>query len=462
MQANGTSSKVVDYIFWIVFIIFTNPGGILGALGETRGGGGMRVTDILFAVLFACFIIVHRKRNFQNDVNFTRIIKYLLLFLCYYLIVFTFFIPVLKNTPGHSPITAYIKARHGIIDIFLVVMIYEFYLRSYMIFYKMLLYSSIIVLSLFVISVVTGVDILPIDRVNRKFIETKRLILTSYGLMPFLVPMGAVLLIFKFKFINYRKLIYIGFSLMMITWILAIFRRHIFGAVIYIIVTLFLFNYLNKKSLIPVGKFFNIALYAIILAFIIKITFPEYADAGVAAVEETIYVMQHGESTTGKTDSRFGLGKTFIQDKISENYMVGTGFDNRWRTSDGDASGYEATDYPFLGAVAMYGVVGLLFFLPLYIMLLKSMLQDIKYLRINGFDYNSFDAYMMVLFIVYFMYDFMQYMNWFLPLSVNSDVKWYVFVGMYFASRKLFYTTKIRTEGRVKLQNYNFSLQTNL
>ena len=129
----------------------------------------------------------------------------------------------------------------------------------------------------------------------------------------------------------------------------------------------------------------------------------------------------------------------FLQNLISENYIFGTGYDVRWRTLEGNKAGYEASDYPFLGAIAMYGIAGLLLFLPVYIVVIKSLRADIKYLRKYKFDRFSFEAFMVVLFVVYFIFDFLQYINWFLPLSVILDEKWYVFLAMYLASRKLFY-----------------------
>ena len=57
MYLKSNYTKVVDYLFWIVLIIFTNPGSILKALGEDRGDGGINVVDFLFCwVGFSLFI----------------------------------------------------------------------------------------------------------------------------------------------------------------------------------------------------------------------------------------------------------------------------------------------------------------------------------------------------------------------------------------------------------------------
>lgn len=431
-------TDVVDYVFWISFILFTNPGGILEALGEDSGDGGIDVTDLLYGVMLVCFLFVYRRANLNNDISIKKIRNYVVIFLMYYFVVFSYLIPLFRDNPFYSPMVTIIKIRHSVIHMSLVFIVYEFYLRSYPIFIKFLLYSSIIIIILFIISVYTGVEILPVIQAERRFITTKRLFMESYGLLPLLIPMGIVILIFKFK-IKYRKLMIVGFSLMFLVWLFSIFRRHIIGTVIYLIIGLFFYNYLHRKPLVDFKKTMSIFIYSIILLFLIQLTFPEYIQATVDAMEETVHVIKYGKTSMGKEDVRLGAGKEFLQNIISKNYFFGTGFDNRWRSLVGNKAGYEASDYPFLGAIAMYGVLGLLIFLPVYIVLIKALRYDIKYLRKNGYSIYSFEAFMLVLFIIYFIFDLLQYINWFLPLSVIMDPRWYIFLGIYLASRKLYY-----------------------
>lgn len=451
--------KLVDYVFWISFIFFSNPGGILKALGEKSGDGGLNVTDILFFVMCMCFVYVFDVNKFYLDNTFRKVVKYLIIFLIYYLIVFSFFIPLLKNNPYYEFFKTYIKIRHAIIGMVLMIFVYHFYQRSYPIFFKVLLYSSIAVLSIFMISLLIGVDILPVNRVDRRFIETKRLALSHYGIMHILIPMGVVALIFKMN-IKFKRLIIIGFVLMFMAWVLAIFRRNIFGTFLYLFVALALYNFINRKAFISITTIFRIGFYSVLTVLIIQFTFPKYVEAGVAAYEETVYVIKYGKSTTGKEDSRLGLGKTFIQNLILENYVFGTGFDNRWRSKmDENSAKYEATDYPFLAAIAQFGIVGLLFFAPLYVILIRSLVYDIKYLRKRLINYQSFEMYVVVLFIVYFIYDLMKYMDWFIMLSASSDIKWGTFYAMYFAARnEMYYQEKMAMRKREEMGSLGINL----
>lgn len=446
---NYNQKKLVDYVFWIILILFTNPGGILEFMGEDSNDGGIDVTDLLFLFLSLCFLLVLNKGILLKDRHFAKLLRYLFIFLLYYIIVFSFFLPQIKNNDEYSFFLTIIKIRHGIINILLVLYIYLFYLRSYRLFFKIFLYSSILVIFLFLISVVFGIEILPVVKMNRHYTETSRLFLVSYGLMPILIPMGVVVLIYNFKIASEKIIIFSSF-LMFLVWLFALIRRNIFGTFLYFILASFLLNYMQHKSLIPLKKLMSVIVYAIIIVFTVQFTFPKYFEAGVKSVNETYHIIKYGRTVSGQKDARLGFGKKAIQDKIEQNFIVGTGYDDDWRRSEAD--GFEASDYPFLAAIAMAGLIGLLFFLPIYVVLIKSMIIDIKYLRKHKYDKKSFESFMLILFIVFFIYDLLKYMNWFLPLSLfTSGLQhwWYIFLAMYMASRNLFYKSEF--QNKVKL-----------
>ena len=85
-----------------------------------------------------------------------------------------------------------------------------------------------------------------------------------------------------------------------------------------------------------------------------------------------------------------------------DNPVFGTGFDNRWRTHEGDEQGYETSDYPLLAALAMKGLIGVLIFLPIYIILVKTLIRDVKFLKRNNLDTNSKEFFLYMLFILFF------------------------------------------------------------
>ena len=180
-----------------------------------------------------------------------------------------------------------------------------------------------------------------------------------------------------------------------------------------------------------------------IIIGILGFSFPKYSDAVVASIDETIYTIKYGRSSVGYKDARLGFGKEALQEKIKNNYIIGTGFDNNWRVSE--EAGWEASDYPFLAAIAMTGIIGLLFFLPVYILLGKYIWYDINYMRKSYIDLFRFEDYTLIVFIVYFIFDLATYVYWFLPVSLfahGGHKKWYIFLAMIIAARRVLYTNR--------------------
>ena len=260
--------------------------------------------------------------------------------------------------------------------------------------------------------------------------------------MALLIPIGAVVIIFLKEKFKWKNIILVAFGLMFLGWLLSITRRHIIGTFLYIFLALTLLNFIERKALISVKKLFSVVLYSVVLGFIISLSFPKYIQAASDALEEAVLVAQTGKSSSGTQDTRLGFGKDFMQNLIIDNTYFGTGFDNRWRTKEGDEQGYEAADYPLLGAIAMTGIFGILCFIPIYVLLIKSLIFDVKYLRKQKVNYYSMEFFGLVLFIIYFIYNLMQYMNWFSPVSLPSRYSWFVYLAMYFASRQLFYSSR--------------------
>jgi hypothetical protein len=268
--------------------------------------------------------------------------------------------------------------------------------------------------------------------------------MVDYGLMPLLIPMGVSMLVFKFN-TKYKKQIIAGFVLLFLSYVLSITRRFIFGTFIVLFLGLIINSYILKKPLFTVKGIFRSIFISVIIASGIFLTFPKYFDAGVMAFNETVHVFRYGETTSGKKDERLGFNRVFIVNLIKKYPFFGTGFDNRWRTAEGDRQGYEAADYPLLAAIAMTGIFGLLIFLPIYIVLVKTLYNDVKFLRMNKFNYLSFEHFLLISFILFFIYDLMRYIDWFYGIAKSSDNVWYFILTLYLASRKVFYSNYVLT-----------------
>jgi len=443
--------ELVDYAFWFLLILFSNPGGIFQAFGEdTSKSGSIDMRDFILALLFGCFMLISYKSKVQSK-TYKKIVKHLIIFLLYYFVVYGYLIPIINDNPGYVTFSFLKKSRKTVYSILIFIMVYRFYIRSYVIFFKSLIISSIIILSLFFITFISGVEILPISTHNRGFVDVDRVFIASEGIMALLIPMGAAAIVFKSK-TEWKTLTILAFFMMFMNYVLSITRRDIIGTFIFFILASILYNYFTNKPLIPIKKILSISFYIVLFGFFISLSFPKYLDAGYKGLEESISIVKEGETSSGKEDVRLGLGKEFMQNLIINNIWFGTGFDNRWRGT-GDREGFEPSDYPFLSAIAMMGVFGILVFLPIYVIIFKAIVFDVKFLKKYKVDYQSFEFFFFILFILYIIYDLMQYMNWFKPVSLSRSFKWYAYLAWYIASREIFYHHYLEKSERRKINS---------
>ena len=101
----------------------------------------------------------------------------------------------------------------------------------------------------------------------------------------------------------------------------------------------------------------------------------------------------------------------------------------------------------------MKGIIGVLAFFPVYIILIKTLIRDVKFIKRNKFDHNSLEFFLYMLFILYFSYDLMLYFNWFSPVAMSRDYEWLTYLAMYLASRQLLFR-KLKKEEFEKNPDY--------
>ena len=442
--------KLVDIIFWTALILFTNPGGIQQTLGIFEIIDRINLNDVLFLALLFCFLFIKGyKRSEHKDTILLNIS--ILIFLIYYFVVFGFITPQLRETNVDVVFNLY-KLRFALYSSMIFYFSFSFFKRGWSLFLTLFLISSIVILLLFLQSFVSGFEILPYTVFSRGFIDQDRYILLDYGVMPFLTPLGAAVLIFKYKKKN-SKLIILGLILINLVWLISLTRRHIMGFVITFIIGLLIFSYINRSK---ITQYFRVALFSFFMIVIVGLIFPTYVRSGYVLVKSTINVIKTGSNITGLRDERLALfGREKMVEEFTKHPLLGTGFNNLWRTSEGERYGYEASDYPFQSALAMSGILGLLFYLPVYIILIRALLRDLKTFRALRASQRNIDQISVILLglMIYFIHTLILYMNWFSPVSNAESVSvFYILLGWYFALREVFYqnlhTTHFCTDGK--------------
>ncbi len=431
--------KLIDYLFWITLILFTNPGGIQQAFNIQEVYESINLNDFLFVILTLLYLLVPKRNTFPLPLN--KNLKFaLLIFIAYYFIIFGYLTPLVLD-PKTNVTFNFIKLRYSLYCYSLFFYAYLFWKRSWTLFIRVYLYSSILILLLFFQSLFSNWQFLPIEIVSRGFIEVNRNVLKSYGFMPWLTSFGVILIVFNIK-TKYRFLTITGFILMNLAWIVSLTRRYIFGLIICFIIAYILYNYIKKGNL---NNFFlivgRILISLILLIYLLHFTFPTYVQANLKVIKSTLHVIRYGENITGQKDERLNLiGRSTIMQEFKKSPLFGTGFNNKWRTKEGDEAGFEASDYPFQAALAMAGLLGLLVFLPFYIYLIKMLVFDINFIRRFKIKFNHNLSFLLLSFILFLGYTLIQYMNWFIPLSNGgTSESFFVCCAFYIGTRELFY-----------------------
>lgn len=428
---------IVDYLFWSFVILFTNPGGIIEALNLFYIFGKINFRDVIFVILTILYLIIPKTYSIV-DHSFIAIKRYLLIFLIYFYLFYVVFIPRINNVENYSLIFSIIKTRYTLYHIAMFFYIYVFFRRRWDIFLKIFLLSSIIVLILFLQARVTGINILPISIMNRNFVNIDRNLMVSEGLMPLLIPLGIAVIVLRFKS-PYRYVVIAGFVLMSAAYLYALWRRNIIAVFAYFLLAVLIDSFIKQKmSRLAINSLKAAAFLAVMTVAFYFIS-PKYTKAAQVALLETVSVVKESKTTSGQSDVRLGLNRPFINNLFYKNPVWGTGFDNRWRIRQGDEQGYEAADYPLLAALAMFGLIGILLFGPVYLHIIKTIISDLKYIRGHPGKKNNAMQLLSITFILFFLYHLMQYFNYYIFISVTDDFINYFFLSLYYSSRAGYY-----------------------
>lgn len=432
-------ARSTDYFFWILLILFTNPGGIQQALGINEVFGKINLNDLLFPMLFTLYLVAAPKS--VPVLKESKQIKYAILFFgLYYFTVFGYVTPLMKDS--HTDVVFnIIKLRFGLYGFGVFFFTYRFFRRSYYLFLKIFVISSIIILLVFLQSIITDWRILPYEIIDRGFISINRNLLLSYGLMPWLSFFGVTIIVFGFRN-NVKFRFIIGFLLMYMTWIVSLTRRHIFGLIIIFGLAYILFNYIHKLGLSKLTLVLARTSIIVLLIFsALWISFPSYFEPNIEVIKNTVQILQSRETESGTAFERLDIyGRYTMVYEFEKSPYLGTGFNNLWRTKEGDTAGYEASDYPFQAALAMAGILGLLAFFPIYYLLFRMLYKDLKYIKKHKLNRYSYSTFVLLSLILLFLYILVQYMNWFSPISNADDISFYVAISLYAATREIFYS----------------------
>ena len=402
---------------------------------------GLKYRYPLLLFIYFCFVFMYLQKPIRLH-NFHFIVYYsisMAIWLLYYVVVFSGVNSRIDNGyfAGTSMQFVNISLVYPIVY-FTINDIYEFY-KSYLIF-------SIIVLMLFIISILTSIEMVMFNQINRGFVDANRYLLQNGFIILFLLPLFISNLLSDVKM---SKLVLIGGILVIVYILLTISRRQILSIIEYFVIISLLYKYIYSRHLeIFIFKVFKLR---IVILFIITLSsgyilFPSYLNNAKSSINNLFNVIVAPASASRHDVERISFfKKAGIVEAIKNNLFVGTGESPEWGTGSGGSNEWEGSDYIFLACFAMYGAFGLLLFLPFYILVIVMITRIIKiyrHIHLNkGEISNSKLLILAVAVSAFFIRYMLEYPNWFFPIgAIITNGVFFVFfgvlAGIYYLSQK--------------------------
>ncbi len=384
-----------DFWFWIFLNLFFDPGGYVYVFLGGSLLGPLHITDVFISAMVICLIsIKFNWRIIYEDRLFLRFLLGLLIFALYFYIVYGGVAPFINHDFDY--LNFLIKNRVFAYSFVIFIAVYVFSLRGLHYFYTSTLFIGTVCLTLFFISLFTGVELIPIAKAARYAgDEMKRISMFSYGIFYLLFPVALATYLLSRKItlnFKYKYWLYYSGILMIVTVLITLTRRlqiDIIGTTIIIIAIMsYLFQIVNlatiNKIIIPI-LLVLVALY---------ITFPKYAGYVVEIGQDTFLLITTGKDSKGESDERVTSSGALdiTKEYISENLFIGNGYtylswEPGYASSKRGARFARACDaageVPIYYLLFAFGIVGATFMLPLYFMMGHLFFKLMKLLRLT-------------------------------------------------------------------------------
>jgi hypothetical protein len=249
------------------------------------------------------------------------------------------------------------------------------------------------------ITLLTGLELIPIWKFAREGTEMMRLSMLSYGLFDLLsvLALTAYLLSRKFKFnLKYKPWLYFGGIIMFITEIITLTRRTQITIIGTILILILIISYLFRTG--KILEIFKLVIPATLVILVLFFTLPKYIGYIAKTVENTFLLITTGIDSEGKGEYRVsGTGDLEItKEYISDNLLFGTGYTYLYwgpgyasspRGPKYSRAADAASEVPIYYVFFGFGIVGAILMLPLYFMMVKLFFKLIKLLKLTLYNY---------------------------------------------------------------------------
>ncbi|MFN5372381.1 MAG: hypothetical protein ACK5B6_13045 [Bacteroidia bacterium] len=360
-------SDGAEHLFWTSLIFYFDPGGFFSGFSEGSIFWRIKYYDVFFLLMMVSWILSDLWKNkisFEKD-RFRFFTVGIALCSLYFLVVFGYIIP---NVYGYDDFLLFLQKNRQYFYCFpVMIAVYQFTYFRLDAFIKPFLIISIFSLLAFFITLLSGIELLPVIKWSR-FTDNDRIALWSYGLTNWLLPMGFIILFLKSSVEGFmRKVLLIGMALMLVTIILTLTRREFMRVFFMLISIPFIISLTGRGTL--VGGYRNVLFWGLIPAALLFLFFPQYFGFASNLISETVTMLFSDNSSN--VDYRVsGEGDlNYVKHIISEHPFFGIGFyPAPWeKVLDMKNSGITlglaldaSNEVPIYGAVMRLGAVGLL------------------------------------------------------------------------------------------------------
>lgn len=453
-----------DLSFWLLLNIYFDPGGYITYYLGGKTFLNFYLSDItIILIIFCLFSIKTNYKVIYKDKFLINFYKFFFIFAVYFFLFYGGIVPYLNNDLNYVLFLQ--KNRTFFYYIIILTSAYIFTLRSLKYFFLTTLFFGVMMLSIFLITLLTGLKLIPIDIFERYYGSgIMRIGMVSWGLFHILFPISFILFLFsrKIKFnLKYRKLVYLSGILMILTLLVALSRRSFISIPGTILIIIILNSLIFKRNkILLVGK---ILLPLCTIMIIIYLAFPKYVGYIVDISQDTFLLLTKGQDTRGEGEYRIsGTGELQLTKKyIANNFIFGSGYSYVYWGNTGEAVSARGSEYSLAADAAAevfiyyiffgYGLVGFIILMVLYSFLIKLFLK-LYFLLKNHINYLTEYPYE-ILFAIFILYTIIDKFTFSLySLGQDFTASYYgILIGIGFA---LLQKLKIITSNieKVKLQ----------
>jgi hypothetical protein len=388
-----------DLWFWIFLNLFFDPGGYIYEYLEGTLLGPLQIADVCMAGMIICLFFEKIKwEAIYQDQFLKKFLFYFFLFALYYFIVYGGIVPYFNNDLDYS--TFLVKNRRYPYSFIILIAVYVFSLKNLYYFYTTTLFVGIICLTLFFVTLVTGVELVPLV-VEARYTgsEMMRISMSSYGIFYLLFPVSLTAYFLSRKInlnLKYKQWLYYSGIIFILAQIITLTRREQIDIIGTALIISLILSYLFRTG--KLSSVFKIIMPAILVLAVLYFTFPKYVGYLAKIGEDTFLLMTTGIDSEGRTDQRVTGNSDYelVKEYIGKNILFGTGYTYLvWK--DGIATSARGEEYSrardAAGEVNIYfllfgyGIAGAILMIPLYYIMVKFYLKLIRLLKLKLINY---------------------------------------------------------------------------